>query len=143
MARDPLDALRLSLMQDVLPVGLAAVDRVRRGGPQELIAAFAAEGTDDPLNQLRQEGEAAASAVREQLDRVSPGLGNPVLKVEVHDVPPDPQPAAAPFVDQAADPAVAPGPERPDQAELQRHLAAIEHRLQELERRLCPDPAAP
>ena len=55
-----LDALRLSLMQDVLPVGLAAVDRVRRGGPQELIAAFASEGNEDPLAQLRQEGEEAA-----------------------------------------------------------------------------------
>ena len=40
MPPDPLDDLRLSLMQDVLPVGLAALERVRRGGPQELIAAY-------------------------------------------------------------------------------------------------------
>ncbi len=134
MARDPLDALRLSLMQDVLPVGLAAVDRVRRGGPQELIAAFASEGNEDPLAQLRQEGEEAATAVRDQLDRVSPGLGNPVLKVVVHDVAPEPV---------ATDQVAADQPEQPDQAELQRHLAAMEARLQELERRLCPGPAAP
>jgi len=80
MASDPLDALRLALMQDVLPMGLAAVDRVRRGGPRELWAAFegAAEG-GDPLDRLRQEGEPAASRLREQLDQVSPGLGNPVM----------------------------------------------------------------
>lgn len=142
MATDPLDALRLTLMQDVLPVGLAAADRIRRGGPRELLAAFDGSSAD-PLGRLREEGEPVASQVRENLDRFQPGLGNPVLKVEVHDVPPDPQPAAPPVVDQAADPAVAPGPERPDQAELQRHLVAIEVRLQELERRLCPDPAAP
>ena len=53
MAPDPLDALRLSLMQEVLPVGLAALERVRRGGPQELIAAF--DGAEpDPLDRLRQ-----------------------------------------------------------------------------------------
>jgi hypothetical protein len=135
MARDPLDALRLSLMQDVLPVGLAAVDRVRRGGPQELIAAFASEGNEDPLAQLRQEGEEAATAVRDQLDRVSPGLGNPVLKVEVHDVPPEPVTVGQPQPLEQ--------PLQPDQTELQRHLAAIDARLQELERRLCPDPVAP
>ncbi len=33
MAADPLDSLRLTLMQDMLPMGLAAVDRVRKGGP--------------------------------------------------------------------------------------------------------------
>ena len=30
MAADPLDALRLTLMQDLLPVGLAVVDRARK-----------------------------------------------------------------------------------------------------------------
>ena len=117
MAPDPFDALRLSLMQDVLPVGLAALERVRRGGPQELIAAF--DATDsNPLDRLRQEGEPAASQVRQQLDQVSPGLGNPVMKVEVRDV-------------------AAPAP-APDPAELQGRLQAIEQRLRLLEQRLLP-----
>jgi len=117
MAPDPLDALRLSLMQDVLPVGLAALDRVRRGGPQELIAAF--DGAEpDPLDRLRQEGEPAASKVRQQLDQVSPGLGNPVMKVEVRDVPPEP------------------GSPVPDPKELQARLQIIEQRLRLLEQRL-------
>ncbi len=89
MAADPFDALRLTLMQDVLPVGLAVVERARKGGPREVMAAFDGSSAD-PLGQLREEGEPVASQVREGLDRISPGLGNPVMKVEVRDVPPDP-----------------------------------------------------
>ena len=121
MAHDPLDTLRLSLMQDVLPVGLAALERVRRGGPQELIAAF--DGVEpDPLDRLRQEGEPAASKIRQQLDQVSPGLGNPVMKVEVRDVP--------------AESATAPSAAVPDSTELQARLQTIEQRLRLLEQRL-------
>lgn len=82
-----LNALRLKLMQEVLPVGLAVADRARKGGAKDVIAAF--QGDADPIEQLRQEGEVAASQVRERLDRVSPGLGNPVVKVEVRDVAQD------------------------------------------------------
>ena len=32
-ASNPLDQLRLTLMQEVLPVGLAMVERAREGGP--------------------------------------------------------------------------------------------------------------
>ena len=121
MATDPLDALRLTLMQDVLPVGLAVVERARKGGAQEVMAAFDGR-SDDPLGTLRQEGEPAASELRQGLDRVRPGLGNPVMKVEVHDV-------AA----EAADARVA---DRQDALELQQGLARIAERLEQLEQRL-------
>jgi hypothetical protein len=85
MAADPLDALRLSLMQDILPVGMAVVERARRGGPRQVVEAFT--GSDDPLGQLKQEGDPAARAVRDSLDQIQPGLGNPVMKVEVRDIP--------------------------------------------------------
>ncbi|MEB3319937.1 MAG: hypothetical protein VKI63_03245 [Cyanobium sp.] len=124
MAADPLDAFRLALMQDVLPVGLGAVDRVRKGGPAELLAALAA-GDGDPLARLRQEGEPAASRLREQLDQLSPGLGNPVMKVEVRDVP-------------AESPAPAPAMPQPSESELQGRLQLIEQRLRLLEQRLSP-----
>ena len=121
MAADPLDSLRLALMQDVLPVGLAVVERARQGGASQVLAAF--DGTSaDPLGQLRQEGEPAASQVRENLDRFQPGLGNPVMKVEVRDVaaeeaPPPPTPA--------------------DTAELLAALGRIEERLALLQSRLA------
>lgn len=134
MAADPLDSLRLTLMQDVLPLGLAAVERVRKGGPQELISAFDGS-TPDPLAQLRQEGEPAASQVREQLDRVSPGLGNPVMKVDVRDVEPEPAAQGPGRHPEPGDPGASPGG---DPAELQLRLAAVADRLRLLERRLAP-----
>jgi glutathione S-transferase len=121
MAADPFDALRLTLMQDVLPVGMAVVERARRGGARQVLAAF--DGTSpDPLAELRREGEPAASELRESLDRLQPGLGNPVLKVEVKDVP---HPASVPL-SSASDP-----------AELQATLARIAARLALLEDRLA------
>lgn len=116
MATDPLDALRLTLMQDVLPVGLAVVERARKGGAQEVMAAFDGRSAD-PLGTLREEGEPAASELRQGLDRFRPGLGNPVMKVEVHDV-------AAETVDPQ------------DALELQQGLARIAERLEQLEQRL-------
>ena len=34
----PFDTLRLALMQDVLPVGLALVERARAGGPAKAVS---------------------------------------------------------------------------------------------------------
>ena len=79
---NPIDQLRLSLMQDVLPVGLAVLERARQGGPGKVVEVFTA-GSEDPIADLRQEGEPVARDVREQLDAVSPGLGNPVMPVSV------------------------------------------------------------
>ncbi len=81
MADDSFDSLRLSLMQDVLPVGLAIVERARRGGAAKLVEVLTT--SKDPLKDLRVEGESAAQTVRERLDQVSPGLGNPVIPVTV------------------------------------------------------------
>ena len=117
MAADPLDALRLALMQDVLPVGLAVVERARQGGARQVLAAFDGSSAD-PLGQLRDEGEPAASRVRENLDRLSPGLGNPVMKVEVRDVQPEAEPG--------------------DEQELRQTLARLAARLDALEQRLLP-----
>lgn len=127
MAADPLDALRLTLMQDVLPVGLAVVERARKGGAREVMAAFDGSSAD-PLGQLREEGEPTASQVRENLDRLSPGLGNPVMKVEVRDVPSEAPRAEAPVMDPA------------DERELSEALARITQRLEALEQALLPGP---
>lgn len=132
MAADPFDALRLTLMQDVLPVGLAVVERARKGGPRQVMAAFDGSSAD-PLGQLREEGEPAASRVRAQLDQVSPGLGNPVMKVEVRDVPAAATDPAGPEI---------PAPEPGDPQELQQRLAAITARLRQLEQTLVPPEAS-
>lgn len=125
MAADPFDALRLTLMQDVLPVGLAVVERARKGGPRQVLEAFDGSSSD-PLGRLREEGEPAASQLRENLDRLQPGLGNPVMKVEVRDV------ADASGSDGA-------GGEPGDPLELQQRLAAIAARLLQLEQILLEE----
>jgi hypothetical protein len=125
MAADPFDALRLTLMQDVLPVGLAVAERVRKGGAKEVLAAFDGRSAD-PLGSLREEGEPAARGVRENLDRLQPGLGNPVLKVEVRDVPAEPSAASTSWAEGPAE----------DPRELQAALRRIAERLDQLERLL-------
>ena len=115
---NPLDQLRLSLMQDVLPVGLAVLERARQGGPGKVVEVFTA-GSEDPIADLRQEGEPVARDVREQLDAVSPGLGNPVMSVSVSVEDPV-------TVEECQD--------APD--DLLPTLQRIEERLEELRRRL-------
>ena len=117
-AENPLDQLRLSLMQDVLPVGLAVLERARQGGPTKVAEVFS-RGSDDPIADLRQEGEPAARSVREQLDQVSPGLGNPVMPVSVS-------------VEEPAESA-------DERSELIDALQRIEGRLEQLSRRLQTD----
>ena len=115
---NPLDQLRLSLMQDVLPVGLAVLERARQGGPGKVVEVFTA-GSEDPIADLRQEGEPVARDVREQLDAVSPGLGNPVMPVSVSVEEPG-------TFEQRQD----------DSEDLLPTLRRIEERLEELRRRL-------
>ena len=115
---NPLDQLRLSLMQDVLPVGLAVLERARQGGPGKVVEVFTA-GSEDPIADLRQEGEPVARDVREQLDAVSPGLGNPVMPVSVSVEEPG-------TVERRQD----------DSEDLLPTLRRIEERLEELRRRL-------
>ena len=112
----PLDSLRLALMQEVLPMGLAFVDRVRTEGPAKAVESVARG--DDPLGDLREQGEAAAREVRERLDQISPGLGNPVMSVQVQ-------------VDEPLQPEAA--VEQGDSLELQEVLARIDGRLQRLD----------
>ena len=81
MAVDSKDNLRLSFLEDVLPVGMAVIERVRKGGASKVIEAF--NSAEEPLEALRIEGESAAKAFRDRLDKISPGLGNPVVPVEV------------------------------------------------------------
>ncbi|ABX07973.1 hypothetical protein [Prochlorococcus marinus] len=76
-----LDNLRLMLMQEVLPVGMALFKRVRQGGANKVAEAFSS--SLDPLQELKTEGHSAAKSLREQLDQISPGLGNPVMEVEI------------------------------------------------------------
>ena len=126
----PLDSLRLALMQDVLPMGLAFVDRVRTEGPAKAVESVARG--DDPLGDLRQQGEAAAREVRERLDQISPGLGNPVMPVQVQvDEPVGPQDTLDAQV--AASAQAEASSELADSQQLHEVLSRIDGRLQRLD----------
>jgi hypothetical protein len=130
MAADPLDSLRLTLMQEVLPVGMAVVERARRGGPRDVIEAFT--DSSDPLGTLKQEGDGAARSLRDSLDRLQPGLGNPVVKVTVQDM------ATA---DQEPGAIARPGaPTAAERLQLQQTLARVSSDLAELQQRLQAAP---
>ncbi len=47
MAEENLDSLHMSLMQDVLPVGMAIFERVKEGGANKIMEVF--KDSDDPL----------------------------------------------------------------------------------------------
>lgn len=114
----PLDSLRLALMQEVLPMGLAFVDRVRTDGPAKAVQSVASG--DDPLGDLREQGEAAAREVRKRLDQISPGLGNPVMSVQVE-------------VDEPVEALDRLDSDHGDSSQLQDVLARIDGRLQRLD----------
>jgi len=131
----PLDSLRLALMQDVLPMGLAFVDRVRTDGAAKAVESVA-KG-QDPLGDLRKQGEPAAREVRERLDQISPGLGNPVMTVQVEVKEPD---SAAEVIDAASETP----PDRScdsemTSAQLQEVLGRIEDRLKRLDALMSPE----
>ena len=131
----PLDSLRLTLMQDVLPVGLAFVDRVRTDGAAKAVESVA-KG-EDPLGDLRKQGEPAAREVRERLDQISPGLGNPVMTVQVEVNEPD---AAAEVIDAASEiPSDLSGDADLSLAQLQEVLGRIEDRLKRLDALMAPE----
>ena len=99
-------------------MGLAFVDRVRTDGPAKAVQSVASG--DDPLGDLREQGEAAAREVRERLDQISPGLGNPVMSVQVE-------------VDEPMEPQVRLESDQVDSLQLQDVLARIDGRLQRLD----------
>ena len=123
MADQNLDRIRLTFMQEVLPIGMAMVDRARQGGVGKVFEVF--KVSEEPFKDLSKEGENAAKNFRDQLDQVSPGLGNPVMSVNV---------------DIEESPATSIGVV--DEKELMQLLSRIESRISDLERHFEPNVSA-
>tara|TARA_Y100001968_G_C19371001_1_gene725130 strand:- start:412 stop:792 length:381 start_codon:yes stop_codon:yes gene_type:complete len=81
MSNEILSELHLSVMNNLLPAGLAVVDRFRKNGIEGVIDIL--KVSNDPLQDLKSEGEPSAQKVRDQLDSFKPGFGNPVVAVDV------------------------------------------------------------
>ncbi len=86
VSNSQVDNFHLSFMEDFLPVGMAILDRAKKGGASKV---FEGLSSDNPMAKLRGEGSASAKLIRQKLDEISPGLGNPAFEVEVSETPPE------------------------------------------------------
>ena len=80
MAKDQLRDLHLFAMESALPFGMGIINTARTGGVQKIINVLKSK---DPFSELQLDGEASAKTVRDKIDQVIPGLGHPVVSVDI------------------------------------------------------------
>ncbi len=82
MSENKFQNLHFSMLEDFLPVGMAIFERAKDGGADKVLQGLFS--SDHPIEKLRDEGLSAAKSLREKLDKISPGLGNPAFEVRVN-----------------------------------------------------------
>ena len=87
MAQNLFSICHLALMENALPVGIAIVNRAKKGNADKILDGLMS--ADASIEILKEEGIEDAQLVRMQLDQIIPGLGNPVIEVEVSVTPKD------------------------------------------------------
>ncbi len=85
MAQNLFSICHLALMETALPVGIAIVNRAKKGHADKVLDGLMS--ADTSIGILKEEGIEEAQLVRMQLDQIIPGLGNPVIEVEVSVTP--------------------------------------------------------
>ena len=80
MAKDQFKDLHLLAMESVLPVGMGVIKSARTGGLKKILNVFK---SIDPFSEFQVDGESSAKTVRDKIDQLIPGLGNPVVSVDV------------------------------------------------------------
>ena len=80
MANDQLRDFHLFAMQSALPFGMGIINKARTGGLQKIITVIKSK---DPFTEFQVEGETSAKRVRDKIDQWMPGLGHPVISVDV------------------------------------------------------------
>ncbi len=85
MAQNLFSFCHLALMETALPVGLAIFSRAKKGDLEKTLNGLIS--ADTSVGILKEEGLEVAQLVRMQLDQIIPGLGNPIVEVEVSVTP--------------------------------------------------------
>ena len=80
MAKDQIRDLHLFAMESALPFGMGIINNVKTGGFQKIIDVLKSK---DPYSEFQVDGKTSAKTVREKIDKLIPGLGYPVVAVEV------------------------------------------------------------
>ena len=80
MSKDQLRDLHLFAMESVLPFGMGIINNAKTGGMKKIINVFKSK---DPLSEFQVDGETSAKTFRDKIDQLFPGLGHPVVSVDV------------------------------------------------------------
>ena len=81
MAKDQLRDLHLFAMESALPFGIGFINNAKTGGLKKIINVFR---SNDPFSELQVDGETSAKNLRDKIDQLIPGLGYPVVSVDVN-----------------------------------------------------------
>jgi len=80
MAKDQLRHFHLFAMESALPFGMGIINNAKTGGLQKIMDVFKSK---DPFSEFQVDGETSAKILRDKIDQLIPGLGYPVVSVDV------------------------------------------------------------
>ena len=80
MAKDRLRDFHLFAMESALPFGMGIIKNAKTGGFQKIMDVFKSK---DPFSEFQNDGESSAKKVRDKIDQLIPGLGYPVVSVDI------------------------------------------------------------
>ena len=80
MAKDQLRNFHSFAMESALPLGMGIIKNAKTGGLQKVMDVFKSK---DPFSEFQYDGETSAKLVRDKIDQLIPGLGYPVVSVDV------------------------------------------------------------
>ena len=80
MAKDQLRNFHLFAMETALPFGMGILKDAKTGGIQKVMDVLKSE---DPFSEFQVDGENSAKALRDKIEQIIPGLGYPVVSVDV------------------------------------------------------------
>ena len=80
MAKEKLRGLHLFAVESALPLGMGIIKNAQNGGFKKIMDVFK---SNDPFSQFQVDGDNSAKRVRDKIDQLIPGLGYPVVPVDV------------------------------------------------------------
>ena len=80
MAKDQLRDFHLFAMESALPLSIGIIKNAKTGGFQKIMNVCKSK---DPFSAFQVDGESSAKTVRDKIDQLIPGLGYPVVSVDV------------------------------------------------------------
>tara|TARA_Y100001968_G_C19260553_1_gene669040 strand:- start:348 stop:725 length:378 start_codon:yes stop_codon:yes gene_type:complete len=80
MAKDQLRDFHLFAMESALPFGMGILNNAKNGGLKKIMDVLRSK---DPFSEFQVDGTTSAKSVRDKIDQLIPGLGHPIVSVDV------------------------------------------------------------